>query len=901
MKTLRAVFMRMAGIFGRRRRERQFAAEMESNLQMHIEDNMRAGMSRDEARRQALLKFGGANTARDSYERQSGLPFLETLLQDLRYAGRMLRNNPGFTMVAVLTLALGIGANTAIFSVINAVLLRPLPYRNPDRLVQLWETEASPGSYPFAPKDFFDWQEQNHTLEGASIYSWAEPFNASSSGEAKAVAVISTQANFFRVLGAEPLLGRTFVDGEDHTGKNHVAVLTYGFWQRAFGGRSDVLNQTLTLDNQPYTVIGVMPPSFNFSSRADLYSALAIDGKEMQKRGTHSYLAIGRMKPGVTAEAAEADLAAIARRLEQQFPDSNDKVGARVISLREQLTAYSRPQLLILLGAVALVLLVACANVANLLLARATGRRREMALRTVLGASRARVIRQLLTESVLLALLGAAFGLAAAWWTVSIIQSAKWLPIPRSNPVQVDLTVLFFTVLVSVFVGVLFGLAPALQAGSLEPGEELKANAQSVLAPGGWQKWLRNALVVAEMSISLALLVGAGLLLRSFANLRTSDIGIQTKNVVTASFILPEKEYATAAERTAFCNRLLERMQQTPGIEASSITSEIPLEGGSNGYIKVEGDTNPAHKTQLVEQIYITPDYFRVFQIPLLEGRTFTDADLFHAGETTQKIDEFSQQHPDAKSLPFATESPVIISRSLAQMFWPNQDPVGKVFKSDTTSMRIIGVVGDVSVWDMRQKQIPAAYFPIAWRLQWYLGFSANLVVRSPLPPTTVIDGIRKGMAGIDPALAVFGAHTMNEVLSTTIQDAGLQSYLLGSFAGLALLLSAIGLYSVLAYLVTQRTREIGIRMALGAQRLHVVRMVMTQGAGLTLAGLAIGVAGSLALTRVMSSLLYGVTARDPGIFALVAALLLVVAMLACYIPARRAMKVEPMVALREE
>jgi predicted permease len=901
MKTLRALLMRLGGMFGRRKREQEFAAEMESNLQMHIEDNVRAGMGREEARRQALLKFGGAETARESYERQSGLPFLETLLQDVRYAARMLRNSPGFAFVAVLTLALGIGANTAIFSVINAVLLRPLPYRNPDRLVQLWETEASPGTYPFAPKDFFDWQEQNHTLEGASIYSWTAPFNASSSGEAKGVVVISTQANFFRLLGAEPLLGRTFVDGEDHSGKNHVAVLTYGFWQRAFGGRNDVLKQTLTLDGQSYTVIGVMPPSFNFSSRADLYSALAVDTKEMQKRGSHSYMAIGRMKPGVTVEAAEADLAAIAKRLEQQFPDSNDKVGARVISLREQLTAYSRPQLLILLGAVALVLLVACANVANLLLARATGRRREIALRTVLGASRARVVRQLLTESVLLALLGAGFGLAAAWWTVSVIQSTKWLPIPRSNPVQVDLTVLFFTVLVSVFVGVLFGLAPALQAGSLEPGEELKANAQSVLAAIGWQKWLRNALVVAEMSMSLALLTGAGLLLRSFANLRTSDIGIQPRNVMTAGFILPEKKYATAAERTEFCNRLLERMQQMPGLQAAAISSEIPLEGGSNGYVKVEGDTNPAHRNQLVEHVFITPDYFRVFQIPVLQGRTFTGADLFEAGKTTRKIAEFIQQNPDAKSVPFATESPVIISRSMAQMFWPNQDAVGKAFKSDSTSMRIIGVVGDVSVWDMRQKQIPAAYFPITWQLEWDSGFGGRLVTRSELPSATVIDLMRKGMAGIDPSLAAFRPRTMDEVLSTTIQDAGLQSYLLGSFAGLALLLSAIGLYSVLAYLVTQRTREIGIRMALGARRTHVVRMVMTQGAGLTLAGLAIGVAGSLALTRVMASLLYGVSAKDPGIFALVAAILLVVALLACYVPARRAMKVEPMVALREE
>ena len=897
MKTLRGWLVRIAGIFSHDRREQQFAQEMESNLQMHIEDNLRAGMSSEEARRQALLKFGGIDSARDSYRRQSGLPFLETLMQDLRYGARTLRKSPGFSLVAVLTLALGIGANTAIFSVINAVLLKPLPFKDPDRLVQLWETESAPGNFPLTGPDYLDWQAQNTTLESSALYSWQRSLNASSSGEVEPVIAITTQANFFNVLGVNPAMGRTFAPGEDQEGKDKVVVISNGFWKKFFASRPDVVGQTIQLNSEPHVVVGVMPEWFRFPTRTQIWVPQDMSEKALGPRGSHGYNAVGRVKSGLSIQAARADLLAISKRIEEKF--QNPGIEAVVVPLKEQLVGDSRPQLLLLLAAVAAVLLVACVNVANLLLARATGRQREIALRAVLGASRKRVIRQLLTESVLLSMMGAVLGLSGAWWAVAMIRSANALRIPRVNAVQVDLTVLGFTLFVSLFVGLLFGLAPALQATGADLGEELKSSAQSVVSSRGWQRILRDGLVILEISTSVALLAGAGLLLRSFGKMRNADVGVQAQNLMTMTVVLPPSRYATPAAVRGFIDRYLERVEHAPGVVAASISTELPLEGGNNGYPTIDGDKDPAHANRLVEYNNITPDYFRAMGIPMVRGANFSAADLEQVNQVNLKVDELVKKNPDIKDLPPDLSFVAVINQRMAKTFWPNQDAVGKIFHSGV-AVRVIGVVGDSSVFGIEKKPFPEAYFPYTAALD-RPGFAAHLAVRTSGAPMSILPTLRSQLKELDSALAVFQPRSMEQVIAEATQDTGFMTYLLGSFSALALILAAIGLYSVLAYLVTQRTREIGIRLALGAQQSDVLRLVMGHGSKLTVAGLLIGVTGALALTRFLKSMLFGVDAKDPATFVGVMAILAAVAMAACFIPALRAVRVEPMVALRDE
>jgi putative ABC transport system permease protein len=902
MGALRGWLSRVAG-FSRRRRisDWELGQEFQAHLQMQIEDNLRAGMSPEEARRAALIKAGNIHSAREQYRDQRGLPLLETLLQDVRYGARMLRKSPGFTFVAVLTLALGIGANTAIFSIINAVLLRPLPFYAQDRLVGLWETENAPGNYPFAGPDYMDWQAQTKTLEGTSAYGYRSSMNASTGGEAESVTAIHTQANFFSLLGVQPHLGRAFLSGENDPGKNHVVLLSYAYWQKSFGGKPDVLSRRIQLDGEPYQVIGVLPSWFNFPTRVDLFVPMDMSTKGMLNRGTHWFKAIGRLKKGETVASAQAELSTIAKNLEKQYPDTNQKVGASVVALREQITRSSRVELLVLLAAVGLVLMIACFNVANLLLARATGRLREIALRAVLGASRWRIVRQLLTESVLLAAMGAALGLAGAWWCIDLVRDADVLPVPRTNVIQVDLTVLLFTVVVSVAVGVLFGLAPALQASGVDLSEELKSAAQSVLSPAGWQRWVRSGLVVAEIALSLALLAGAGLLLRTFEKLRTKDIGVDSRQVMTAAMLLPPGRYNDFDSQRGFFEQLEQRIQSIAGVHSVSISTEIPLEGGNNGYIKADGDTDPSHLDLLVGNTYVTPGYFSTLGIPVLAGRTFTQAEMDRAADVVQKLIALSKKDPDIKNPPeFSFDA--VISKDMASTFWPNQNPIGRTFRyrGDTNIFRVIGVVGDVNMESPKGKPGPQAYIPFTCTLGNSRAYG-NLIIKSTLSWPAILSGIRRSMRQLDPSLALFQPRTMQQVIDDSMQDTQLDTWLFGSFAGLALLLAGVGLYSVLSYLVTQRTREIGIRMALGAEHSDILRLVMRHAGALIGTGTALGILLAFAGTRLMASLLYGVAPRDPLTFGGVVLVLVSIALVACYVPARRAMRVDPMVALRYE
>ena len=807
---------------------------------------------------------------------------MSSLFQDLRYGIRMLSKSPGFATVAILTLALGIGANTAIFSIVDPLIIRPLPFQNLDRLVKVWETIPSQGvdRNEAAVANFTDWRDQNHVFEHLGAYAW---WNANVSGieVPERVQGFLVSPDLFAALGVTPVLGRTFLPEEEKPGKDHEVMLSYGYWQLRFAGDPRIIGKTLTLNAISRTVVGVMPANFNFPPGGEVWAPFAIDPKERQARQSHFLLVVGRLKPGVTREHAQAEMNTIANRLEQQYPKTNTGRRVVLIPLASDVVRQYRPALLVLLAAVGFLLLIACANVANLMLARSASRRRELAIRATLGAGRLRVVRQLITESIILGILGGALGVVFAVWGVGLLP--KLFPpefmrfIPGADRMTVDLRALGFTFLLSLLTGVIFGLAPALRVSRLDLNETLKEGAAQAGGTAGHHR-LRNALVISEISLALVLLIGTGLMAKSFAHLLEMNPGFRTDHVLTMEMALPMAKYKEDQKAAAFYQQLLERVRALPGVQSAAATSNLPLDGtNSTAGILIEGRPAPlpGHINEVNFRV-ITPGYFQTVGVPLLEGRSVADQDS-------------------------ATAPPVlVVNQGAAQRYWPGEDPVGKRIGFGEGPkdpwLTVIGVAANVRN-DLTEMPKDEIYLPYTQSDSHFM----VLTVRTAGEPLSIASAVRSEIAGIDPDQPVSHVQSFDDVRWQALFTARVPAVLLGIFAAAALILAGVGVYGVMAYVVSQQTHELGIRMALGAQRSDVMKLVLGQGLRLSAIGLSIGLAGSLALTRVMASLLYGVSATDPATFLSITALLAGVALLACYVPARRAMRVDPMVALRYE
>ena len=806
---------------------------------------------------------------------------MNTLWQDLRYGIRMLMTKPGFTVVAAITLALGIGANTAIFSVINAVMLRPLPYAEPERLIRLWESNPERGWPEFSASapNFEDWRKQQSVYEQLAAYEFTT-FNITGSGEPERVAALSVTPNLFPTLGVLPALGRNFLTEEERAGHNRVVILSDGLWQRRFGADRELIGRQIQLNGESYTVVGVMPPQFQLTRGTEVWVPLMLDPAVQPwraDRSNHNLTVIGRLKPGVSLAQAQSAMDTLARQLEQQYPKSNAGWGVRMRTFYDwMIPAQTRRAMLVLFAAVGFVLLIACANVANLLLARASSRQREIAIRAALGASRWRVMRQLLTESLLLALLGGLAGALLALWGTDLVKASASLNIPRLNETRLDVSVLAFTFIISLLTGVIFGLAPAWQASKLGLNETLKEAGRS--GSGGMRHRLRSALVVSEVALALVLLVSAGLMMRSFAHLQKVSLGFAPENVLTMQISLPGSKYGENTTRVNFFNQMLERLRAVPGVTDAAAVTQPPLSGGGGWGMEIalEGrSAGPAEPKLSSATFAVTPHYFHTMGIPLLQGRDFTEQDRGDAPLT------------------------LIVNEAFARRFWPNENPIGKRFRPGTGNPfgTVVGVVGNVRNTSLENEGAPAFYFSYG-----HIGMPAlTVAVRTVAPPETLTAALRAQVHSLDQELPIYNVRPMAQIVYNAAGQPRFQTSLLGLFSTLALLLAAIGIYGVMAYTVTQRTHEIGVRMALGAQARDVLRLIVKQGMILSLIGVTIGLALAYGLTRFLKELLYEVKTTDPLTFVVISLLLVGITLLACYIPARRATKVDPMVALRYE
>lgn len=883
MRRLRATLVRFLSLFERDRLDRELAAELESHLAMHIEDNLRGGMTATEARRQALLKLGGLAQVTERYRERRGLPVLENLLRDLGFSARMLRRNPGFATVAVLTLGLGIGVNTAIFSVVNAVILRPLPFPEPERLVLVWATNTERGdtedvaTYP----DFADWRAQSRSFEQMAAFT-TRPMTIAGDDQTELVRAVQATPGFFETLGFAPVLGRTFSPEEGEPGTAPVAVLSDGAWKRFFGGRSDVLGRTIRANETAYTIIGVMAPDFRVSFSPgppeQIYVPLARD----PSRG-HGFLRVlGRLRPRVHRPVAQAEMDVITAGLARQYPDTNQAVGARIVPLAEALVGKVGTGLTILLGVVTVVLLIACTNVASLLLARSASRQKELALRAALGASRPRLLQQMITESTLLSVAGGAFGLLLASWTAPLLARllARSFDIPRIESTSTDGWVLGFTLLLSLATGLLFGTVFAPVTSSANLDQSLRESGRT--ATGGPRgRRLRGTLVVIETALALVLLTGAGVLLKHFWTLRATAPGFEPENVLTASFALPERLSGEPA-RWRFFEEILARAETLPGARSAALVSSLPLgQGWDSLQFRIAGRPDPAPDQAFSANFNIvSPGYFRTMGIPIRAGRELT--------------------RQDAAGAPGV----IVINETAARRFWPGENPVGQsiLLPGDGDSevqLTVVGVAGDVRQMGLGKEPRPEVFLNSqqpspSW--SWL-----TLVVRTSTDPA-LIAGSVKGLArSIDRDVPIAEVRTLEEVLALSVAEPRIYTLLVGLFAALALALAAVGLYGVVSYTVSQRTSEMGIRLALGADRGGVVRLVLREGLALALAGASIGLLASLAVARLFARWMPGTQPSDPLTLAAVSALLIGVALAATWVPARRASQVDPTIALRWE
>jgi predicted permease len=887
IRQLRSWVVRLVGMFNREKRDREFAEELESHLQMHIEDNIRAGMTPEEARRQALIKLGGVQPTKEKYRRQSGLPFVETLVQDLRFGLRMLAKSPAFTAVAVLSLALGIGGNTAIFSLFNTMLLRPLPVERPEQIYSLSNVAENRMFPTFSYPNYKDLRDRNDLFDGLIGYRFA-PLSLSHDGINERLWGYIVTGNYFEVLGVKAALGRLITTEDDRLpGAHPVTVVSYQGWQQRFGSDPGIIGKNLIVNGRSYTVIGVAEQGFfgtEVIASPEMWFPIAMQAQIevgnnwLEKRGVENTFVQGRLKPGVSDAQAQTGLNSIMLQLEREFPDFNK--GKRVIlSPPGIMGGVMRGPVLgfigLLMGVVAFVLLLACTNIANLLLARATDRRKEIAVRLALGASRFRLVWQLMTESMLLSIGSGVLGLLLAFWLVNLAVLLKPpVDVPLMIDLHIDYRVLIFTCLISLVTGVLFGLLPALQATRVDLIPALK---DETSFGSSRRSWLKSSLIVLQVALSLVLLVGGGLMFRALERAQRINLGFNPENAVEASFDLRLQGYEKG-RGLEFQKSLLERVRALPNVDYAGMADLVPVDlHFSRDTIFIEGEPlERANNAPRAMTSRISPGYLQSMNTRLLQGRDFTEQD-------------------DEKAPRVA-----IINETFARRFWPGKDPIGKRFSlgsQESTRLQVIGVVQDGKYAGLNEAPQPYVCRPL---LQAYTGTN-TLVVRTDTDPQKMLAVIRSEIQQIDPQLPISSALPLAERMSLPLLPARLAASILGSFGLLALALAAIGIYGVMSYAVSRRTFEIGVRVALGAKPSDILKLTIGEGMKLALIGVVIGLSSALILTRLMKSLLFGVSATDPLTFTGVAALLIGVALLACYLPARRAMKVDPMIALRYE